>query len=43
MRFTRASQNFGSRAPLQMFDCAMCGLSVTEAVEVVDQAAHRAA
>ena len=33
MRFARSFPNFGAHAPLQTFDCIMCGLSVTEAAE----------
>jgi len=44
MRFNRSFPNFGAHAPLQTFDCIMCGLSVTqvaeaEAVELAGQTA----
>ena len=31
MRFARSFPNFGAHAPLQTFECIMCGLSLTEA------------
>jgi hypothetical protein len=45
MRFARSSPNFGARDPLQTFDCAMCGLSVTKTVtaKTLELTGHTAA
>ena len=47
MRFLRSLPNFGANAPLQSFECIMCGLSVTKAFaaepEAVELAAQTAA
>jgi hypothetical protein len=43
MRFLRSLPNFGAHAPLQSFECVMCGLSVTKAVAAEAEATQTAA
>jgi hypothetical protein len=43
MQFTRSFPNYGAHAPLQTFECIMCGLSATEAAEALELASHTAA
>ena len=39
MRFARSLPNFGAHSPLQKFECPLCDLSVTRAVDEAAEAA----